>query len=215
MREGRRTKERSRNEWRAYSRFCSVWAARPWPALGVWWLYRIEARSRAAWVRLLLGAIRLAVIGAVAVMLLEPILIFSHVEHEPSNLIVLLDNSRSMGLRDAWQAESQGRALADALHLQDGVRDLRKLTRLEQARRMLDGGLTSQLESGGDRLVHIHPFADRLQEPLDNASKKPLSTDGQSTAIGAAVRQAVLAYRGKPTSGILLITDGQSNAGGR
>ncbi len=182
-------------------------------AVGVWWLYRVEAASRRPSVRLLLGAVRLAVLCVVALMLLEPILIFSHVEHEPSNMIVLLDNSRSMGLRDAWQAQSAGQALADVLHLSDGVRDLRKLTRLEQARRLLDGGLASQLESGGDRLVHIHPFADHLMEPLGKDSPKPLPTDGQSTAIGSAVRQAVLAYRGKPIAGILLISDGQSNVG--
>jgi hypothetical protein len=182
-------------------------------AVGVWWLYRIEAASRRPSVRLLLGALRLAIVCAVAVMLLEPILIFSHVEQEPSNMIVLLDNSRSMGLRDAWQAQRAGQALADVLHLSDGVRDLRKLTRLEQARRLLDGGLASQLEAGGDRLVHIHPFADHLMEPLDKESAKPLQTDGQSTAIGSAVRQAALAYRGKPIAGILLISDGQSNAG--
>jgi hypothetical protein len=182
-------------------------------AVGVWWLYRIEAATRRPSIRLFLGALRLAVLCLVALMLLEPILIFSHVEHEPSNMIVLLDNSRSMGLRDAWQAQSAGQALADALHLPDGVRDLRKLTRLEQARRLLDGGLTSQLESNGDRLVHVHPFAERLMEPLDKESPKPLTTDGQSTAIGSAVRQAALAYRGKPIAGILLISDGQSNAG--
>jgi hypothetical protein len=191
-------------------------------AVGIWWLYRIEAGSQRPRVRLLLGAVRLAVLGAVAVMLLEPILIFSHVEREQSNMIVLLDNSRSMGLRDAWQAQSAGQGLADALHLPDGVRDLRKLTRLEQAQRLLDRGLLKELDSNGDRLVHIHPFADRLMEPLESEpktpnaaapTKPPLTTDGQSTAIGSAVRQAVLGYRGKPIAGILVITDGQSNVG--
>ena len=195
--------------------------------VGIWWLYRVEAASRRPVVRLLLGTVRLAVLAAVAMMLMEPILIFSHVEHEQSNMIVLLDNSRSMGLRDAWQAPSAGRSLADALRLPDGVRDLRKLTRLDQARRLLDRGLLSQLEAEGDRLVHIHPFADRLAEPLAAATDKtgrspakgepvvlpPVTTEGQSTAIGSAVRQAVIAYRGKPIAGVLLISDGQSNVG--
>jgi hypothetical protein len=196
-------------------------------AVGIWWLYRVEAASRRPGVRLLLGAIRLAALAVVAVMLLEPILIFSHVEHEQSNMIVLVDNSRSMGLRDAWQAQSAGQALADTLRLPDGVRDLRKLTRLEQTKRLLDQGLLKELEAGGNRLVHIHPFADRLMEPIANeggeskqnaktarpAAKPTLTTDGQSTAIGSALRQAVLGYRGKPVAGILLITDGQSNVG--
>ncbi len=184
-------------------------------AVGIWWLYRIEARSQRPRVRMLLGAIRLAVLALVAVMLLEPILIFSHVEREQSNMIVLLDNSRSMGLRDAWQAQSAGQALADTLRLPDGVRDLRKLTRLEQAQRLLDRSLLKELDAGGDRLVHVHPFSDRLMEPMetDSEARKPLATDGQSTAIGSAVRQAALAYRGKPIAGVLLMTDGQSNVG--
>src|SRR5579863_8748330 len=136
-------------------------------AIGIWWLYRIEAASRRPSVRLLLGVIRLGVLCLVALMLLEPILVFTHVEHEPSNMIVLLDNSRSMGLRDAWQDQSSGQALADVLQLSDGVRDLRRLTRLEQAQRLLRGGLLTRLEARGDRVVHIHPFAERLTEPID------------------------------------------------
>jgi hypothetical protein len=179
---------------------------------GIWLLYRVEAASRRSTVRVLLAAIRLAIVCVVAAMLIEPVLVFSHVEHEPSNLIVLLDHSRSMELRDAWQSKQDGQNLADSLKLPGGVPELRKLTRLNQARRMLDVGLVNSLESGGDRLVHVHPFADRLEEPLGKDSQAA-SVSGQSTAIGAAVRQAVTSYRGLPIAGLLLMSDGQSNAG--
>src|SRR5207237_6396170 len=45
----------------------------------------------------------------------------------------------------------------------------------------------------------------------------PISTqpaaDRTTTALGTAIRQAIAAYRGQPLAGVLLITDGQSNAG--
>jgi hypothetical protein len=205
-------------------------------AVGVWYLYRVEAASRGRFARLLLGAIRLSVVALIAVMLLEPMLVFTHVEREPSNLVVLLDHSRSMGLRDAWQTPDDAAAMASALGLKE-VAELRKLTRLDQARRVLDGGLLATLEQEGDRTVQIHPFADRLSEPLSlrhrdgagdasanastaklaatrsAASLEGLETAGQATAIGSATRQAISAYRGRPIAGILLISDGQSNAG--
>ena len=37
--------------------------------------------------------------------------------------------------------------------------------------------------------------------------------DRAATAIGVAVRQAIAAYQGQPIAGVLLLTDGQSNAG--
>lgn len=39
------------------------------------------------------------------------------------------------------------------------------------------------------------------------------ATDPNATAIGTAIRQAIAAHRGQPLAGILLLTDGQSNAG--
>jgi hypothetical protein len=41
----------------------------------------------------------------------------------------------------------------------------------------------------------------------------PQQGDSASTAIGAAIRQAIAAYRGQPLAGVLLVTDGQSNTG--
>ena len=193
-------------------------------AVGVWWLYRVEAASRRPSVRLLLGAVRLAVLGVVAVMLLEPILIFSHVEHEPSNMIVLLDNSRSMGLRDAWQAQSAGQALAD---VSASPRRRPRSPQVDAARTGAAAPGPGPVEPAriGRRSPRPHPSlrrpphgtarsqADRCRTQAEPPAIGAPATDGQSTAIGSAVRQAVLAYRGKPIAGILLISDGQSNVG--
>src|SRR4051812_35082803 len=69
---------------------------------GVWFLYRREGRSLSRSIRVLLAGLRLLVLGMVAVMLLEPVLVFTRIETLPSNLLVLKDASDSALLRDAY-----------------------------------------------------------------------------------------------------------------
>src|SRR5688572_11155076 len=44
------------------------------------------------------------------------------------------------------------------------------------------------------------------------AAPQPVG-DRSTSAVGTAIRQALAAHRGQPLAGVLLITDGQSNAG--
>ncbi len=188
----------------------------------IWYLYRREGRSLHLLTRASLAFLRLIVIGGVVAMLLEPVLVFNKTEYVPSNLIVLSDASDSMEIRDAYPDAQQATALAAALKLPGGVEQLRSMPRREVIARVLDGGLLEKLTAGGDRIVRRHNFAAAFgplagpatapaTKPADAA--RPAAVDGTSTAIGAAIRQAVAAYQGQPVAGILLITDGQSNAG--
>ncbi len=179
---------------------------------GIWWLYRWEARNLNFGARLLLSVFRAGVLFAVLAMLLEPVLVRSMQEFIPSHLIVLLDTSESMGLKDAWRDESSAAALGQQLQLNlDG---LRRKTRLELAWEILNKHLKNELTAGGDRIVHVHSFSERLEStPLpEDASQVPAAT-GRTTAIGTSLRQALAAYRGLPVAGVLLISDGQSNGG--
>src|SRR5207248_108356 len=72
----------------------------------------------------------------------------------------------------------------------------------------------------GDRIVNTVAFSGQLLSTTGaatGATTAPSTTqpgvDRSSTAVGAAVRQALAAYRGQPIAGVLLVTDGQSNAG--
>src|SRR5690606_34961321 len=108
--------------------------------------------------------VRLGILLLIAAMLLEPVLVLSKEEYVPTNLLVLVDSSQSMGLRDAWQDEAAAVRVAGELNVSKGADGLRQQTRLDLAQRALDPAFLEALSRGGDRIVHVHRFADRLEE---------------------------------------------------
>ena len=194
-------------------------------AVGVLWLYRREGRNLSLPVRLSLTALRMTVLLGVLAMLLEPVLVFSKREYVPSNLIVLLDRSASMDLRDAYVDEEKATRIAESLRLSGRADELRERTRLELAQRLLEGGLADALALGGHRQVKVVGFTSQLlpeekinsttqpSTPPDATTRPNTDADRGTTAIGTAIRQAIAAYRGRPLAGVLVISDGQSNGG--
>jgi hypothetical protein len=181
---------------------------------GVMYLYRKEGRGLDLLVRASLSALRLVAIAGVVIMLLEPVVVFTKTEYVPSTILVLRDGSESMDLKDAYASDPYAQALAQSLKLEGGAKELRDTPRAKLIDRALNSGLSKQLESNGDRLLATHTFTGQL---LADAATQPSTTqpaaDRTTTAIGTAIRQALAAYRGQPLAGVLLITDGQSNAG--
>ena len=189
---------------------------------GVLYLYRREGRSLGLPIRISLSLLRLTALLGVVIMLLEPVVVFTKVEHVPSTILVLRDQSESMDLKDAYAGKIYGERLAQALNLAGGVKELRDTTRGQLIDRVLGAGLMKPLEAGGTRVLAVHPFAGQLLTdgavtpstgPTASPTTQPGGIDRTTTALGTAVRQAIAAYRGQPLAGILLITDGQSNAG--
>ncbi len=178
---------------------------------GVFHLYRREGRTIGPITRWSLATLRLTVLCALVLMLLEPVLVFTRQEFVPSILIVLKDASESMDLRDAYVDATHADGIAKALALPGNVAELRQRTRGELADRALFSGLSDALGAGGDRQVKIQPFTAQLL-PAGPATTAP-AVDRSTTAIGTAIRQAIAAEQGQPLAGILLLTDGQSNAG--
>src|SRR3954469_5909518 len=195
-------------------------AAATW---GVLWLYRREGRNLLLPVRVMLATLRMVALLGVGVMLLEPVIVFTKQEWVPSNVLVLLDRSESMDLRDAFVEQPRAERTAAALRLDGGADELRRQTRVSLAEKALANGLVDRLAAGGDRNVKVMSFASQLlpDEPAGTSRPTTSSTqpstqpsaDRSASAVGTAVRQALAAYRGQPVSGVLLITDGQSNAG--
>ena len=193
----------------------------------IWFLYRFEASRIHPSGRLALAALRLAVIGAAVVMLCEPVTVLTKSIKIPSHLLVLVDTSESMKLRDAWKDAAAGNKVGEVLRLDVGVTVSDK-TRAELIDQVFTLGLADQLRAEGDRIVHIHPFAERLDlnsveiPTLQGTDKtqefSPVHIDstvlkGRNTAIGSSLQQALMAYRGMPIAGVLLVTDAQSNSG--
>ena len=182
--------------------------------VGLAMIYKWDARQTGKLARWSLFALRALLLLIAVGMLLEPVLVLSKEEKLPSHLLVLVDNSPSMELRDAWKDEVAGAQVATNLGIPNGVSGLREKTRLDLARTVLSPELLKTLSQDGKRLVHVHTFSDRLRdEAPDFSSQKTIPAAGQSTAIGSALRQAQLAYSGLPLAGVLLITDGRSTSG--
>lgn len=183
--------------------------------IGVWWLYRREGRNLAVGPRLLLGALRLLALGCLAVMLSDLVLVIDRRERVPSNLLVLVDTSESMALNDPYD-DSTARRLALGMNgskTNPGESEfaaVRDLTRLEIARKSLSP-ILQELQDG--RQVTLYGFDSKANRQETTESLSELQARGISSSVGDALNQALAAHRGQPISGVLLVTDGQSNGG--
>src|SRR3954447_10484720 len=84
----------------------------------LWWLPRREKRELSAPRRAWLVALRALVLSAIAVMLVEPVLVTSHRETVRSHLPIIVDDSESMRFSDPYTDETRAAATAAALKLQ-------------------------------------------------------------------------------------------------
>jgi len=175
---------------------------------GVWYLYRGELSTVRLPMRLALAAVRCGVLTCVAFILLELVLVITKRESIPSHLLVLVDTSESMSLNDPYPQDDVNQQLASKLGFEN-VAALRKAQRLELSKRVL-AAVAGELSDG--REVSLYGFAHQAvglsKEEVQSAEPK-----GTETAIGDALTAALAEHRGQPVAGILLLSDGQSNAG--
>ena len=179
---------------------------------GGWWLYQRDAQQVPLGRRCLLYAIRTSILLLVIAMLLEPILVISKEEKIPSHLLVLLDTSPSMSLKDAWKNEEKAMEVSRKLGMSADTESMRKLNRIQLAQKLINESFLKDLAADGTRTVHLHGFSDKF-DPESLKLSGEWQTGGSATAIASSLRQALLAYTGMPLSGVLLVSDGQSTAG--
>ncbi|MFN3167727.1 MAG: hypothetical protein ACE37H_11760 [Phycisphaeraceae bacterium] len=179
------------------------------------WLYKREGGQMSTAVRTLLFSLRVLLAAIVLVMLFEPALVLSRVEQKPSELLVLVDTSQSMGLSDAW-VDPQAAADATRVVGLDSVNALSSTSRIALAQKLIESELMTELrKQGGNaeaRTLHVHTFDERLggaELKLTGEGNK-LRLGGRSTAIGEALQQLLQAYQGKDLAGVVLLTDGQN-----
>jgi hypothetical protein len=212
----------------------------PLAAWGVMLLYRREGRNLALPVRVMLSTLRMLVLLGILAMLLEPVLVFQKQEFVPSNLLVLTDRSSSMDLRDAYADAGAADRITKSLRLAN-VDALREKSRMDLSKLLMESGLNDKLASNGERVVRpmgftsqllsdeptragttqpttrstgISPVSSALSEPGNGPdARSTKDVDRTTTALGTAIRQAIAAHGGQPVAGILVVTDGQSNAG--
>ncbi|MGI9076744.1 MAG: VWA domain-containing protein [Gemmatimonadaceae bacterium] len=151
--------------------------------------------SRSGWKtrpadRLLLGSVRLVVLGLVLFALLRPTVIVSASVPQRNLVAVLIDDSRSMRIADV-----DGKSRSSVATSMFGAQDSTLLAALT--------------ERFGVRIFRFAGDAGRVA----NASE--LNFAGRKTRIAAALEHAVQALADAPVAGIVLLTDGGDNSAGR
>jgi hypothetical protein len=147
---------------------------------GSFTLLRREVPRR--WIVILAG-LRIAVVVLFALVLIQPVISYTRQAQRRPELLVLLDTSESM-------AQAGGT---------EGV------SRLDEVRQILDGGLAAELGKRFD----LRWFAfDRGATPLEGKEWRTLRPVGASTHYAEALTQAHSHPRDLPPERVLLVSDG-------
>ena len=185
----------------------------------LWWLPRREKRELSRRKRALLVGLRALVLLAVAIMLVEPVLVSSRQETIRSHLAVIVDDSESMRFADPYTDNSKAAEYAAALKLpsekgQSPVDRLRVMPRIDLVKR----ALTPQMPAlGKGREVFLYDLESASKTGTAGPARtRPLDAIEPKRSVsplGDALRGVIAAHRGRPVAGIVLVTDGRSNAG--
>lgn len=208
-------------------------------AVGIYaivWMYRREVRGQLnARSRGVLAGLRVLLLVLLGFIALEPVLVnYVHRRIEAYTL-VLVDESASMSLIDAYRRPT------DAQRVQNAMGELPPdgILRAEVAERLLTAGRDGLLGllaarnslqvfafSDRARLAHaqVDPYAQRsegysvptaIPMPADSGWDVPLGLNpvGPATDVGVAVRAALDSVSGSPIAGVVLLSDGGFNKG--
>jgi len=137
--------------------------------------------------RALLAALRIGAFVLLGLLLINPVLVSRRIENRKPLVLVLLDHSRSMGVRDSGGTTR----LADAIGRAAGLRrDL----------------------AGSRADFEVIPFAGALAStPLRPDSA--VNADGEGTDVWGALEAAQRRYRSRNLAAIVLLTDGRVTRG--
>ena len=142
--------------------------------------------------RLTLALIRCGIILLVVLGMLRPTLVYTETHKEKATLVLLIDQSRSMLVRDSLNNKTRWDSLLATL--EDSVPALRNLGREFEIKAYTFDAETHPVEVKDGKLV------------------LPDSPTGQQTAIGAALDDVLNQENGKRLLGIVILTDGRQQA---
>ena len=152
-----------------------------------WTLYYRTTVEVSSALKILLVGLRSGILIILLLCLLQPVSIVSRVIPQESYLAVLLDNSRSMNIRD--MEDQRSRAVMMTNHIFGG------------------NGLLSRLEE--EFRVRVFAF-DANARQIDTA--EDLSFAGSKTVFSQSLDDGMESLKGLPVSGLILISDGGDNS---
>jgi hypothetical protein len=198
-----------------------------------------EGQSRAG--RIFLGVLRAAALLLAVGILFRPVERKETRETKDGYVVIAIDKSRSMSLKDREGDEGWRKKLADELHI--NANDLKDMDRLARVKRALSNDEKHFLErlaeknkvklytfdATRNRLADIakieHETAPTKKDP--NGAEVPseatlaralseiqsIEADGAATALGDSLQKILTDLRSEKVAALVLLTDGRSNAG--
>ncbi|MEQ8764914.1 MAG: VWA domain-containing protein [Planctomycetota bacterium] len=177
-----------------------------------WWLYAREGSTAPARMKRLLAVVRALTILGFLALLAEPVRQqFDETTIRPL-LAVLIDDSYSMSAKEEYRDSASSSKLRRLTGIPSN-RPLEEVPRSELVTKALgnkDTGILAELEDRFD--LEMYRFSSELQ-PIPSNEALKLEADGQSTRLGTAIEQAMGDAYGRDVAGLIVFTDGRSNAG--
>ena len=187
-------------------------------ALVAFYCHQIYKRERADLnpsLRRLLSSLRFLTYAALLLIFMKPVLQMDRLIEPRSNVVILVDSSKSMGIVEKGAPAAYTALVAKATDLD--AAQASKLDRISIAQLILNNGRSDLLAQLKDNYsVHLYSFdkevvANGVQE--ENGTAVMPQVTGEVTQLGAAIRQVAQDFRGQPLAGIVVLTDGGSNKG--
>ncbi len=190
-------------------------------------LYRRERTLRRRR-RALLASLRTAIFAVILLLLFEPVVALSTVVELPRTVLVLVDASDSMNIRDDRQRVDDRKAAAFGLgkiaHDQLGgdvpprvLEESARASRLELAKALLKHPTANVFQQLAQNYqVRYFTFGEQLEPPKGkgetSADKvQDMTAEGRFTRLGTALDEVTSRFSGQSISGVILLTDGAAN----
>jgi len=206
-------------------------------------LYRSERVRTSLRQRMSLAAVRCLVLLTIVLILLGPALaVATHRTIEPY-VLVLVDESLSMSIKDRYRVDESAWRAADVLNTDAATIRARPPSRAELVNAMLQaegGRFIRDLTRRGKVRVFSFDRSVKVRQTLDSATGAandatppddandpaglppgltqaapvpPIEPTGQATNLARAVREALRSVSGSPVAGLVIISDGQNTEG--
>ena len=155
-----------------------------------WWAYRCEGKNISDKMRHQLLAIRIAWVIVLAFLVCGPVLVVSGWVPQRNRLAVMVDSSRSMGIKHKGES------------------------RLDQVKNLFERDFIKQLENKTGIYPEVFSFADNVS-PVSRPEVEQFNftADGNQTDISNAVRNVIGNLGEGSLLGLIMITDGVSTTG--
>jgi hypothetical protein len=185
------------------------------------WISRAKGLDLSSRKRMVLASLRIAAVACLVPMLLDLSLQIQVSHQLKPTLAVAVDTSQSMSLQDRYAAGGSGTSPPTTAPAGTPASFPAGVSRIDLARQLLladRDGQGSRLEQLS-RSAELLPFSfDRTARPAGINSESPgfgeLHASAPYTALTPSIDEMVERLRGRPTAGVLLLSDGASNTGG-